>query len=121
MPETIRIAPSNSLLFIEDISGGEIPVTVGPARLWSTSSCIAIGCLASMDGETEVTLGASDQVSPEWEPAFDGILKTPTRKVVVSTVEGDNVLVADVASERTRVRIWTNHPIEPDKVSIGLN
>jgi hypothetical protein len=37
----------------------------------------------------------------------------------VSTVEWENLLEERVPSAITGIRIWVNHPIEPDKVTIG--
>jgi hypothetical protein len=73
------------------------------------------------DGETEVTLGSAREVGPENFAAFDGLLETPNRAVVVSTVEGDTVLEARVPRLMTRIRIWVNRPREPDRVVIGLD
>jgi hypothetical protein len=73
-----------------------------------------------MDGETEVTLGAAHIVDPRTRPAFDGMLATPGHAVVVSTVERKTILKEPVGGTFTRVRIWVNHPTEPDKVIIGL-
>jgi len=73
-----------------------------------------------MDGETEIILGPIIEVNPNAQPAFDGILETPKFSVVVSTVERETILSSSVPSTRTRVRIWVNHPTEPDKVQIGL-
>jgi hypothetical protein len=36
-----------------------------------------------------------------------------------STVEWEKLLEDLVPLENTRIRIWVNHPIEPDKVTIG--
>jgi hypothetical protein len=120
MHNTIRIAPPNSLLFVSDVDGGTPPEITRRGRLWTTSSCIAVGCLAFMDGETEVSLGQARDVDPGGQPAFDGVLETPNRAVMVSTAEGEKVLDAGVPGKSTRVRIWTNHPTEPDRVIIGL-
>jgi hypothetical protein len=73
-----------------------------------------------MDGETEVTLGNSNEVAPSAKPAFDGMLETPNHSVVVSIVGWKTILSSPVAGGTTRVRLWTNHPTEPDKVFIGL-
>jgi hypothetical protein len=73
-----------------------------------------------MDGETKITLGEVRHVNPGIDPAFDDMLETPDRAVVVSTVERVTLIQALVPTARTRVRIWTNHPTEPDEVIIGL-
>jgi hypothetical protein len=51
---------------------------------------------------------------------FDGELETPSRTVVISTVEGKTILETPVANERTHVWIWVSHPRWPDQVTIGL-
>jgi hypothetical protein len=73
-----------------------------------------------MDGETEVSLGNASDVNSGTQTAFDGILETPNLSVVVSTVEWETILSAAIPTTKTRVRIWTNHPTEPDKVVVGL-
>jgi hypothetical protein len=72
------------------------------------------------DGETEVTLGSSDEVDPGELPAFDATLETPNRAVVISTVEDETVFSAKVPNVETRVRIWVNHSTEPDRIIFGL-
>lgn len=120
MPTSTKIAPPNSLLLVSDRDGGKVPEITRGLDLWSTSSCIVVGCLAFMDGETDVTLGVVTDVDPGVPPAFDGMLETPSLSVAVSTVEWKTILWAQVLSHKTRIRIWTNRPAEPDKVVIGL-
>jgi hypothetical protein len=121
MPISTKVAPRNSLLFISDPNGGVAPEPVRGAQILSTPSCISVACLMFQDGETEVTLGSAREVGPENFAAFDGLLETPNRAVVVSTVEGDTVLEARVPRLMTRIRIWVNRPREPDRVVIGLD
>lgn len=73
-----------------------------------------------MDGETEITMGPASQVDPGVSPAFDGVLETPNHIVVVWTIEWQKLLHAGVPTSRTRVRVWRNHPREPNEVIIGL-
>jgi hypothetical protein len=120
MKKFVRIAPPNSIFFISDVGGGEIPKINGGARIWWTASCVVIGCLAFIDGETEVTLGRAADVGPNTAPFFDGMLDTPKRNVTVSTVEDNALLQLQVLSKRTRVRIWTNRIQEPDVIVIGV-
>lgn len=120
---SITLAPPNSLVFIEDATGGMVPDPnriALEAGITATDSCIAVCCLCSDDGPTKITMGPAQEVDPGEHPAFDGILATPTRTVAVDTVEVDGVLVANVPALRTRIRIWTNRPKEPDNVVVGL-
>ncbi len=72
------------------------------------------------DGETLVLLGPATELDPGEPPAFDGMLDTPNRAVVVSTVERQTVLETRVPGTRTRVSIWVDEPVEADKVIVGL-
>jgi hypothetical protein len=120
MVNTVKVAPPYSLIFISDPEGGTTPECSPPAPYWATPSCIAVGCLMYQDGDTEVRLGHASELNAEGKPIFDGPLETPNRKVNIETAEGELVLQADVPTESTRVRIWTNAPREPDKITIGL-
>jgi hypothetical protein len=73
-----------------------------------------------MDGETEVTLCMVRDVDRRERPAFDAMLATPSRVVVVSTVERETILEEPVLATYTRVRIWVNDPKSPNKVIICL-
>lgn len=117
----IRIAPPNSLLYISDSRGGTVPEWKRGAPILSSPSCISFSCLTFADGETDVTVGAASDVDPGVRPAFDGSLETPSRTLELSTVERNTVMQTAVPAESTRVRIWTNHPTEPDKVIVGLD
>jgi|SRR5262249_15346038 hypothetical protein len=119
MPQSIRISPPNSLLLICDPAGGKVPDFVPEELVLATSSCISVGCLTFADGATEITLGPAGEVNAGASPAFDGELETPNQAVMVSTVEWESLLEERVPSAITRIRIWINHPIEPDKVTIG--
>ena len=119
MISSVKIAPPNSLLFISDPNGGVAPFPVKGAQVLATNSCVSIACYPSIDGETAVTLGPSQDVNPGSSPVFDGNLETPNRSIVVSTVEREVVLKEDVPEMTTRVRAWVNKPLMPDQVVIG--
>ena len=119
MNPTIKVRPVNSLLFVSDPDGGNAPVPMRGKMILSTSSCISIRCYPEQDGPTEIVLGKIQEVDPHKLPAFDGDLDTPNRQIVVSTVERDTILDAEVPSSRTHVRIWLSHPRWPERVVIG--
>lgn len=120
MATSTKIAPPNSLLLISDRDSGKVPEITRGRDLWSTDSCVVVGCLAFMDGETDITLGVATDVDPGTPPVFDGKLETPNLSVVVSSVEWNTILWAQVMNKQTRIRIWTNRSREPDKVVIGI-
>jgi hypothetical protein len=65
--------------------------------------------------------GAFGELAPQAAPPkFDGFLDTPQYRVVLSDANMPEILSMEVPGVRTRVRIWTNHPTEPDDVVIAL-
>jgi len=117
---SVKMAPPNSLLFVSDVDGGQAPLPVLGAQILATGSCLSIACYPWIDGETTVTLGPSSEVDPGTPPAFDGELETPSRTIVISTVDQKTVLSDNVAGTKTRVRAWVNRPSMPDQVVIGF-
>lgn len=121
MIKSARIAPPNSLLFISGPDGGRAPYPVRDRFILSTPTCISFRCMPEVDGPTEIVLGPADSVDPDDVPAFDGILETPEREIVITTVEEQRVLAMDVRDTRTRIRIWLSHPQWPETVTVGLD
>ena len=120
MPISKKVAAPNALLLLSDIKGGKAPKEMQGSLVASTPTCIAIGCMSDYNGETEVRVGAAREVGSSKPPAFEGDLNSPSRAVAFWTIDG-TVLEAPVQHARTRVRIWLNHPSEPDEVVIGLD
>jgi hypothetical protein len=120
MRKTIKTAPANSLFFLEDSGGGRRYPEIDQrhVRIWSTESFIIVGSLSFMDGETELTV--SDEDLPPGAPVFDDMLETPSKVLQVSTSEDEILLRCDVKSNSTRVRVWTDHPSEPENIFVAL-
>lgn len=119
MMQTKRIAPPYSILNIGDPNAEG---TLDPSRdhiVWSDSA-VRISCLNEFDGETRVTLGVADLVAPSGAPAFDAVIKTPSRRVAIVTAHLETLMVAKVSGDLTRIRIWENDPVEPDDIIIAL-
>jgi hypothetical protein len=121
MSQTIKLYPPNSLLFISDSEGGDPIDFTHLQTIMSNATCIAISCLAFVDGKTEVTLGQSKEVDPGWPPAFDGYLEIAKQSVIVSTSEREALLEFPVQSARPKVKVWVNRKEGPDKVIVGVD
>lgn len=117
---TTRLAPPNSLILILDPRGAEIPATMNGRLISSTETCIAVGCKAEDDGETELTLGDTQAVNPGYVPVFEKRISTPTGKLTVQTVHGVTLLETQVPSRSVAVQVWVNDAQEPDRVTIGV-
>lgn len=120
MTASIRIAPPNSVLLVEDSSGGHIPPSMQHSLIVATDSCVAIGCRAEDDGQTEITVGCSEKVDTGAQPAFECSLQTPSRKLVVRTVHGVTLLEMPVPRAETKLKVWVNDPTEPDRIAVGI-
>src|SRR5262249_20240511 len=101
MTLTTRVAPPNSLILVEDSNGGDVPTSMNQSLIIATDSCIAVGCRAEVDGETEITLGYCSSVDTGDRLAFEGLLQTPSRKVVVRTTHNVTLLEMPVAGTET--------------------
>lgn len=129
MIQRVKIAPEYSMLFV---AGPEDNVLVPlcdkqDVAIWSTETCVAFACFMYQDGDTEVTfaptseLDAGSVLRPDCVLRFDGQVETPERRLELTTAADDIVLETEVPSELTRVRIWSNHPREPEHVFIGID
>ena len=118
--DSVRLPVLNSLIFLRDEQTRNIPEINGIGAVWSTTSCVAVGCLPDCDGETEVIIGPADEVAKDGTLLFDRSLATPSGSVVVETVLSETILQIGVPTSQTRVRIWTNGLRDTDKVIIGL-
>lgn len=86
----------------------------------SADSSIAVICQCDAEGETEFRLGLRPEVNPGSPPIFEGRIKTPSRTVVIRSVEDDTILQMPVPQTETTIFIWVNHPTVPDQVIVGV-
>lgn len=113
----VRLSPPHSILFILDPTAvADVPDVSGDL-VSATSSCVAIGTLAEMDGETTVILekAVSD---PSGHLVFNGEITTPSRRLAVTRSDVSLVSELAVSKDRARLRIWANDPSEPDLITI---
>lgn len=117
MRVAVVIAPPNSPAFVMDHSSGVIPELVRGVGISANSTCIAVGTMVPADGSTNI---AFDDRPPEGAgaPQYDGVVLVPTGTLSVCTVLDEIVLSRRIDAERARVRIWTNHPMEPNEIVI---
>lgn len=107
--------------YISGSSNVDVPVEYGAVGIFGTDECLVVTCLAWNEGETRITLGSFGKIPPRLTtPVFDGVLKTPTYRVVVFDVNMPEILAMDVPEAQTRIRIWTNDPLCPDDVVIAV-
>ena len=115
---SIVVAAPNSLIAIAAAPTATGVPRIGRESIASTASCILVACRMFQDGETKITFGNPTKTNSRL--TFDGLLDTPDRTVAVWIVPWEKVLEAKVSVRRTRIRIWTNHPSEPDDIHIEV-
>jgi hypothetical protein len=112
------VAAPNSIILIDDPTNDyEIPASTG-GPLTYTASCITVGTLESSRGDETVIRLGHDLGAPAGELIFDGTLETPGRCIEVGTSWLERIFFMPVKNVLTRIKIWTNHPTEPDKIWI---
>lgn len=110
----------NSLVFVHDASNEDIPEIDGIGGLWTTPTCVAVGCLPDCDGDTKIVLGPAKEAGTHKHLLFDGTVETPTRKLRVDTVLAETLLETDVLDTKTHLKIWTNGHRASDIAIIGI-
>jgi hypothetical protein len=102
-----------------DQSIGVVPESMNGAGIAATDSCIAVGTLCDVDGETDITLADEPPPNlPRRGPALDQMLPTPSKRLSVCSILDEALMVLNVSDSSSRVRIWTSDPIEPDQIWI---
>lgn len=85
----------------------------------ATPSCLSIGTLCSIDGDTTVTLSDNENdIGSNLINVYDGVLMTPNKLLSVCTVQDEPVLELRVQDSRTRVQVWANDSSEPNEITI---
>lgn len=122
-PISLKVAVPNCLLFVRDSMIADIPdVDYGEAApIWSIPTCIIVNCMVDSEGKTNITVGAARHVCQNGRPVFDGVLETPSRKLILDLVSEETVLELNVPSTKIRLRVWTDGRHEcAEKVVIGI-
>jgi hypothetical protein len=113
----ITLSPPHSLIFINDPTFPvDVPGGIGAGLVCATDSCVAVGTLAEMDGETTIRL-ANDFAAPRGEIVFEGAIKTPGGLVAVNTTEAEELISIPVGDE-AQITVWANDASEPDLILI---
>jgi hypothetical protein len=115
-----RVAPQNSLVFVEDSRGGEVPLSINNSLVSYTSTCLAIGCLCETDGETTIGIGYFENMDTGLTLEFTGFIETPSLIIAINDINRTRLLEISVKSSKTNLEVWANHDVEPDKIVVRL-
>jgi hypothetical protein len=119
MRHTARISPVNSIVFIRGGRDDVPPLPIWGAQILATNSCVSVVCYPEIDGPTDIVFGDVKEVGLDRPPDFEGILRTPDRKVVLTTVDDQTILDVPVLAKLTVLKIWRSHPCWSEIVTVG--
>lgn len=118
MRESITLSPPNSLIFVMDHEAGVLPDQITEDLVAATSSCIAVGTLSEVDGETTIVLTDILDQGEAIDLVFFGALSTPNLELSVCDVNNEKLLTIPVLQSSTAVKIFVNDSAEPDLIVI---
>lgn len=108
MHESLTLAPPNSLVLVMHPQFGAVPESFCGEAIRAAGSCIAVGTLCEIDGETTVHLCTPDEFFPlsglsrRWSGPI-----TTYGQLAVTTSSRDVLASMDVGAQ-LHVDIWTN-------------
>jgi len=114
-----RLATPNSLLLVLDANSRDIPESMNDSLTSCTPTCIAVGTLSAIDGETLVYLADENPQSIELadlREVFTGPLEVPSKEVYVCTTQNETLLSLPVGRARVTVTIFANDETEPSRL-----
>lgn len=118
---TITLAPPNSLVFVMDHSSGELPKAMNDQLVAFTDSCVAVGTLSEVDGETTITLTDSLEGVKRGQMVFDGVLKVPRHALSVCSAADTKLLTMTLPGSEAHVQIFANDASEPDEIVVFVD
>ena len=114
-----NFAPINSIVFISDNLKSKPPEHVYGSLVSFNEFCVSVGTYPEVDGETKFGLGRANEVEDKLQLVFDGMIETPNRNLMISTVLDEVLLETGVEDTRTRTRVWVDHPRWPKNLVVG--
>lgn len=119
----VTISPPNSIILVMDHQAGVVPDTLGRKLVAATPTCVAVGTLAELDGETTVVL--TDQPVQDLAKGdvlvFDGTIAVPSKELSVVTALDQKLVSIPIDRDDARLRVWTNDPTEPSHIVVGVS
>lgn len=113
------IAPEYLSIYVAGRRNVKIPLHMDKQGIFSSPDCINVPALYWNDGDTHVTFGPASEITEARKPDFEGILNTSDKELILFDANEPQYAIADVPSTKTRIRVWIDHPTEPEYVIIA--
>lgn len=124
MKTETRVAPPNSIVFLTDgalpTDGSiEVPeVTREDKIVWATPTCVVVGTLCEVDGESHLVLSDESPSDKATILAYESIVETPSKELALSNAQNELLVKIPVPNLHSRVNIWVNDTSEPDEIYV---
>lgn len=115
----LSIAPEYVSFYVAGRQNVDIPLHMDRRGILSSKDCVNIPALYWNDGDTHVTLGPASEIPHIGEPDFDGILNTSNLEFILFDANEPQFAIVQVPSTKTRIRVWIDHPTEPQNLIIA--
>lgn len=115
----LSIAPEYVSFYAAGTRNVEIPTHRDRRGVLSSPDCILVPALYWYNGDTDVTFGPASEIMQAGQPDFDGMLNTPNKEIILFDALEPQYAIAPVPSTKTRIRVWMDHPEEPQNVTIA--
>ncbi|RYZ75308.1 MAG: hypothetical protein EOP04_33480 [Proteobacteria bacterium] len=117
--QRMSIAPEYVSFYVAGRRNVRIPTHMDRRGVLSSNDCILIPAHYWSDGDTDVTFGPASEITETRNPDFDGILNTPNNEIILFDANNPQFAISRVPSAKTRIRVWMDHPSEPENVIIA--
>ena len=115
----LAIAPQYVSFYAAGCRSVDIPTHMDRRGVLSSKDCVLIPSVYWYDGDTHVTFGPASEITEAREPDFDGMLNTPNKELILFDANEPQYAATTVPSITTRIRIWMDHPTEPENIVIA--
>ena len=118
---TKRISPPYLQFFICDSTLPENPVQgVEKIEIISNGKSLSVPCAYWEEAETELIVGSPEEVEGPQAPQFDTVIPTPSRSIIFHDALLAELLDYPTQTAETRIRIWTDGSILPERVVVAV-
>ncbi|WP_432346196.1 hypothetical protein WMC41_21115 [Shinella yambaruensis] len=114
------IAPEYNSVYLASRPIPDVSHNFREKTIPSTPDCISIPCTYWNDGDTSFSVGEASEITMSTPPTFDGFLDTPDKRLVFFGANEPEFASVSVPTVKTRIRIWIDHPREPENVVIAF-
>ncbi|RYG95539.1 MAG: hypothetical protein EON58_13950 [Alphaproteobacteria bacterium] len=114
--EAIRTVPHGIVFVYDPTMVIDIPPDTGAGPVLATANCVSVWTQHEVDGAVQLIVSASDE-DHGCSLVYEGTIASNGRRLAIHTSNCEAVVETDVEGVVTALRIYTNDPQSPTKVT----